>query len=153
MPVLGLCLDLANMTTFPISMKSSSGCQFAFVGTHIVSLLYNVLLKAICPSYLKIRSEFLDATQSSVLSSSENIILKILKHSYESYSKSFAVQTALLWNALPVTIRKAQSLNSFKSLFTAITLASRTLFLSHYSYAFVILPIFLFSYIFLYIFL
>jgi hypothetical protein len=40
---------------------------------------------------------------------------------FSSYGKSFTVQAALLWNALPISARKSQSLDTFKKTGTNIT--------------------------------
>jgi hypothetical protein len=63
--------------------------------THIVSLLYNVLLNSKYPSYFKEHFKFLDNTHSRVLRSSENLRLKIPVHSSSCYGKCFTVQATL----------------------------------------------------------
>ncbi|XP_045446959.1 uncharacterized protein LOC123655168 [Melitaea cinxia] len=82
--------------------------------THVLSLLYSILFNPILPSYLKERFEFLCDSHNRSLRSSENLTLKIGKHSTAFYSKSFCIEAARLWNTLPFHIRRATSLESFK---------------------------------------
>ncbi|KAJ8711529.1 hypothetical protein PYW07_014674 [Mythimna separata] len=83
---------------------------------HILSLLYNVLFSPFTPLYLKKRFEFLCNSHSKLLRSSENLRLKMPIHTTTFFDKSFTVQAARLWNDLPVTIKRAQSLPVFKKL-------------------------------------
>ncbi|XP_022838102.1 uncharacterized protein LOC111365135 [Spodoptera litura] len=82
--------------------------------THILSLLYSILFNQFAPSYLKERFKFLNDAHSRSLRSSANLRLEMAQHSSKFYSKSFTVQAVRLWNALPVSIRQAQSLAAFK---------------------------------------
>lgn len=83
---------------------------------HILNLLYCVLFNPATPSYLKQRFQFLHSTHSRNLRSSQNLILSIPSHTTNFYGSSFTVQAARLWNALPLDVRKAQSLPIFKGL-------------------------------------
>ena len=82
--------------------------------THILSLLYNVLFNPTTPLYLKERFKFLHDTHAKFLRSSEDLRLEMPIHSTTHYDKSFTVQAVRLWNALPIPIRKAQSIGCFK---------------------------------------
>lgn len=81
---------------------------------HILSILYKVLFYPSPPSYLKSRFVFLGDSHEKSLRSSENLTLKMPVHSTTFLDKSFTVQAIRLWNALPLTIRRAQSLPVFK---------------------------------------
>lgn len=83
---------------------------------HILSLLFNVLFNPAAPSYLKERFQFLGVTHTKFLRSSENLKLSIRKHSTCFYDKSFTIQAARLWNALPVEARRAKTPGQFKRL-------------------------------------
>ncbi|CAH2109011.1 unnamed protein product [Euphydryas editha] len=82
---------------------------------HVLSLLYCVLFHAKTPTYLKEKIEFL-GTHNKVLRSAENLTLRVPVHNTKFYKTSFAVQAVQLWNALPLKIRQAQTLTSFKNL-------------------------------------
>ncbi|KAJ8728054.1 hypothetical protein PYW08_016439 [Mythimna loreyi] len=99
------------------SVLSSSGCQSAFAGMLIFYRCFTVsCLFPQPPFYLKEHFRFLHDTHSRHLRSSENLTLLMPSHSTKFCDKSFAVQAVRLWNALPLAIRQAQSLNSFKNL-------------------------------------
>lgn len=83
---------------------------------HILSLLYTVLFNPSSPSYLKRRFEFIRDTHTISLRSTDNMQLMMPVHSTRFYDHSFTVQAIRLWNALPVRIRHAETLNSFKRL-------------------------------------
>ncbi|CAK1591293.1 unnamed protein product [Parnassius mnemosyne] len=83
---------------------------------HILSLLYNVLFNPSYPSYLKDRFEFLHYSHSKVLRSSENFTLKMPAHNTKFLDRSFTIQAVRLWNALPLSVRRAQSLSVFQKL-------------------------------------
>lgn len=83
--------------------------------THILCLLYSVLFNPFSPRYLKDRFEYLHSLNSRSLRSSENLLLKTPGHCSSFYDDSFTVQAVRLWNALPVEIRRATSLDIFKS--------------------------------------
>lgn len=68
------------------------------------------------PFYLKDRFQFLCDTHSRSLRSSENLQLSIRMHSTSFFNKSFTIQAARLWNALPIDVRRAQTLPTFKKL-------------------------------------
>ncbi|CAH2102081.1 unnamed protein product [Euphydryas editha] len=80
---------------------------------HMLSLLYCVLFSPSSPTYLKRKFEFI-GEHSKVLRSSENLTLRLPVHKTKYFHKSFEVQAILLWNALPLNIRKADSLEIFK---------------------------------------
>lgn len=84
--------------------------------THILSLLYNILFNPSTPHYLKSRFEYLHSSHSLSMSlrSSENFLLKPPWRRTSFYDHSFSAQAVRLWNALPVDIRRAQTLNAFK---------------------------------------
>lgn len=85
---------------------------------HILSLLYCVLFKPTSPLYLKNKFEFVGdhSIHSKVLRSSQNLTLRMPVHKTKYYRGSFVVQAIILWNTLPLHIRKAQSIASFKKL-------------------------------------
>ncbi|CAH2095156.1 unnamed protein product [Euphydryas editha] len=80
---------------------------------HILSLLYCVLFSPTSPTYMKEKFEFI-GDHSKVLRSSENLTLRLPMHKTKFFKQSFEVQAILLWNALPLSIRKAESLDIFK---------------------------------------
>lgn len=82
--------------------------------SHILSILYNILFNPSTPFYLKERFRFLQCSSYS-LRSSENLLLTTPEHCTIFYNSSFTVQAVHLWNALPTSIKRAQSLNSFKA--------------------------------------
>lgn len=81
---------------------------------HILSLLYNILFNPSSPQYLKERFEYLSASNSLCLRSSENLMLKFPPHTTSFYDRSFSVEAVRLWNALPLDTKRAPSLNVFK---------------------------------------
>lgn len=83
--------------------------------THILSLLYCLLFNPKTPCYLKERFELLSNIHDRSLRSDSNLMLKIPSHTSSFYTNSFSVQAVRLWNALPIYIRRAQSLDTFKS--------------------------------------
>lgn len=82
---------------------------------HILSLLYSILFNPLFPSYLRERFEFLHSSNTFSLRSSDNLSLKTPSHCSSFYDKSFTVQAVRLWNSLPVDIRQAPSLHTFKT--------------------------------------
>lgn len=82
---------------------------------HILTLLYNILFNPLTPIYLKERFQFMHSSHQLNLRSSETLQLKIPVHTTTFYDRSFSVQAARLWNALPVSARQAQTLSSFKN--------------------------------------
>ena len=80
---------------------------------HTLSLLYCVLHNEKSPPYLKEMFEFLGA-HTNKLRSSENLALRIPRHSSRFYEHSFAVRATKLWNDLPLNIRRSISLSIFK---------------------------------------
>lgn len=84
--------------------------------THILSLLYNILFNPSTPPYLKELFRFTHVTHSLNLRSSETLLLKMPVHTTSFYDKSFTVQAIRLWNALPLDIKRAKSLQIFKSM-------------------------------------
>lgn len=83
---------------------------------HLLSLLYAVLFNPSTPIYLKERFQYLSSSHSLSLRSSDNLLLNVPLHSSNFYSKSFTVHSIKLWNILPVDIRLARTLVSFKRL-------------------------------------
>lgn len=83
---------------------------------HVLSLLYNILFFPPTPSYLKERFEFLHLSNDFSLRSSCTRQLKTPTSSTTFYQNSFTIRAARLWNALPVDIRHAQSINLFKNM-------------------------------------
>lgn len=84
--------------------------------THILSLLYNILFNPTTPHYLKERFKFFHDTHSRPVRSSEELKLEMPQHASRAFDRSFTVLAVRLWNALPLTVRQAQSLASFKVL-------------------------------------
>ncbi|CAK1577919.1 unnamed protein product [Parnassius mnemosyne] len=84
--------------------------------THILSTLYSVLFNPSTPHYLKDRFQYLSLTHNRFLRSSVNLSLSTPSHSSSFFKKSFTVTAVRLWNSLPLHIRRAQSLHSFKCL-------------------------------------
>ncbi|CAG4937325.1 unnamed protein product [Colias eurytheme] len=82
--------------------------------THILHLLYKVLFYRNTPSYLKDKFQYL-CTHGLNLRSHETLSLCIPTHK-SFYNSSFTVKAIKLWNDLPVTIRKAQTFETFKRL-------------------------------------
>ncbi|KAG7302626.1 hypothetical protein JYU34_012573 [Plutella xylostella] len=82
--------------------------------THILSLLYSILFNPAYPDYLKERFHFRHESHSRGLRSSQNLRLNIPPHTTKFFSDSFTIQAITLWNDLPLSIRKAPSLASFK---------------------------------------
>lgn len=91
---------------------------------HILSLLYNILFNPLTPRYLKERFNFLHNANVLNLRSSENLALSMPQHGTVFYDHSFSVKAVRLWNLLPVTIRRAQSLSTFKSQVKSFYLAN-----------------------------
>lgn len=82
--------------------------------THILSLLCTILFNPTAPRYLKDRFNYLYSSSTYSLRSSENLALTTPSHGTSFYDDSFSVQAVSLWNKLPVSIRRAQSLPVFK---------------------------------------
>lgn len=82
--------------------------------THVLSLLYCVLFDPHTPAYLKERFEF-QRNEFKNLRSLDNLSLRIPLQKKNYYHSSFTCQAIRLWNSLPLDIKKAQSLNCFKS--------------------------------------
>lgn len=82
---------------------------------HVLSLLYTILFHSSTPGYLKDRFEFLFSLNNRNLRSSENLLLKFPSHNQSFYGNSFSVHAVRLWNALPLEIKQASSLFSFKN--------------------------------------
>lgn len=82
--------------------------------SHILSLLYSILIIPSSPRYLKERFQFLCSGHSLRLRSSETLELEMPAHTTAFYDSSFTIQAIRLWNDLPVSVRHARSLNSFK---------------------------------------
>lgn len=82
--------------------------------SHILSFLYNVLMNPSSPSYLRERFRFRDI-MGERLRAGTNLSLVIPVHCTKTYSDSFTVHGARLWNRLPTDVRKAPSVASFKN--------------------------------------
>lgn len=83
--------------------------------SHILSALYCVLFSPNTPDYLKQRFQYKFLNhQDRFLRSNENLSLSVPSYTSSFYSKSFTAVAVRLWNSLPVTIRRAQTLDSFK---------------------------------------
>lgn len=82
--------------------------------SHILCLLYNILFNPCSPHYLKERFQFLYDSHPRTLRSSETLQLITPTHSSSYYGNSFTVQAVYLWNELPVAIRRAKTISSFK---------------------------------------
>ena len=82
--------------------------------THVLCLLYNILFNQFSPSYLKERFKFLCELHDLSLRSKNTLSLKIPCHSSSFYTNSFAVKSVRLWNSLPITVRQAKTLKTFK---------------------------------------
>ncbi|CAG9137695.1 unnamed protein product [Plutella xylostella] len=81
--------------------------------THILNMLFNVLNNPSSPQYLKSKFSFL-CSHGRALRSTENKMLSVPDRNAASYSDSFAVKAACLWNTLPVNVRLSPSLATFK---------------------------------------
>lgn len=82
--------------------------------THVLSLLYCVLFDPRAPTYLKERFEF-QLNQYKHLRSTDNLSLRIPRQNKNFYHCSFTCHAIRLWNSLPLCIKKATSLLSFKT--------------------------------------
>ncbi|KAG7310994.1 hypothetical protein JYU34_003847 [Plutella xylostella] len=83
--------------------------------THILNILYSVLNNPSSPQYLKCKFSFLCShSQGRALRSVENKLLSIPDHNAASYSDSFAMKAACLWNSLPEEVRQSPSMATFK---------------------------------------
>lgn len=79
--------------------------------SHILNLLYSVLFNPSTPPYLKERFTYL----SSVRPSREYLLVPP-PSSTKYYTDSFTFRAVRLWNSLPLDIRCAKTLQSFKTL-------------------------------------
>lgn len=92
--------------------------------SHILHLLYSILFHPNTPSYLKDRFELLGSQHELSLRSAAKQILQVPLHKSDSYHSSFTITAITLWNQLPLTIRQAQSLATFKTLLKKYYLSS-----------------------------
>lgn len=81
---------------------------------NVLTLLYKVLLSSNSPSYLRDRFQFRTAAGDR-LRSGTNLSLVIPIHSTQTFTDSFTVHAARLWNHLPTHIRFCPSVTSFKT--------------------------------------
>ncbi|CAH2242725.1 jg11454 [Pararge aegeria aegeria] len=88
---------------------------------HVLSLLYCVLFNPKTPSYLKEKFDFVGLPAD--LRSCRMLTLHMPFHKTKFYKLSFTVQAIELWNALPLNIREAKSLETFKNAVKAYYLA------------------------------
>lgn len=83
---------------------------------HILTLVFNILFNPTTPRYLKCHLNYVYDSHSRDLRSSEGLTLSHPEFNSPSFfGRSFAVQAVRLWNTLPLKIRKAPSLESFKT--------------------------------------
>ena len=83
--------------------------------THILTLLYNILYSPNSPRYLKERFEYLRLSTSDNLRSDTYRRLLTPAHSSSFYDNSFTVHAVTLWKALPLTVRPAKTLPTFRN--------------------------------------
>ena len=95
----------AQLEWLPIHLRRNS---------HILFLLFSVLFNPNTPSYLKERFCFLSETHSRSLRSSQSLLLHSSSHTSHYYHSSFTIKAVELWNSLPLSVKQAQTLNSFK---------------------------------------
>lgn len=82
---------------------------------HILHLLYSILFLPSSPRYLKERFNFLHTTHALSLRSSDNLLLQAPVSGTSFYHCSFTSEAVRLWNPLPLEIKRARSLESFKN--------------------------------------
>ena len=87
---------------------------------HIACILYQCLHCPYFPAYLKSRFSTLSASHSINTRSGNNRTLAIPQYSLSIYSNSFTVAATRLWNELPISLRNARSLNTFKKGYKAL---------------------------------
>lgn len=95
-----------KLNWLPIRMRRNS---------HILSLLYSALFNPTSPVYLKEKFHFLSDSSGGRLRSSHNLALGIPDHQSHKFAKSFAMKAVVLWNSLPESVRKSQSIAVFKN--------------------------------------
>ncbi|CAG4951495.1 unnamed protein product [Colias eurytheme] len=103
---------------------------------HTLHLLYSILFHPSTPSYLKSNFHYL-ASESYTLRSSNNFLLRFPVHGSKLFGTSFTVSGIRLWNALPETIRGAQTIRSLlgkKCLKTTIYLYKYCMYIVYYMY-------------------
>ena len=81
---------------------------------HVLSLLYSILFNRYSPVYLKERFVFRSSVLNRSLRISHDLSLDMPPHSTDFYSNSFTIHAVRLWNSLPISIRQASSIHSFK---------------------------------------
>lgn len=81
---------------------------------HIISLLYSTLFHSKSPGYLKKRFEYNANSHEFSLRSSYTLSLNMPTHSTDFYDLSFTVHATRLWNSLPIAVRTAKTLETFK---------------------------------------
>lgn len=80
---------------------------------HILTFLYKILFYAGAPSYLHERLQL--RVVDDRLRSCGSRQLDIPMHNSNTYTNSFTVKAAMLWNSLPTQVRMAPSVDSFRS--------------------------------------
>ena len=79
-----------------------------------VSIMMYKSLNSLAPDYMMDLFNKISESHSRNLRSVENDLLMIPFSKTRSYDRSFAIQGAKQWNSLPIDIRHAPSLDSFK---------------------------------------
>lgn len=86
---------------------------------HLVNMVYNCIHDPNYPTYLTDRLILLSKSHTRATRSAETLCLKIPNYNMSSFSNSFSVSAARLWNNLPVKLRKAPTASSFKRAYSA----------------------------------
>ena len=79
-----------------------------------LTTLFSLLFSPNPPSYLTSHFQYLSTNHAKYLRSSNNRLLQCPSHRSDFLHSTFFVQSVLLWNALPLEIRMANSRLSFK---------------------------------------
>ena len=82
--------------------------------SRILCLLYSILNNPLSPLYLKDQFMFVCQSHDRSLRSSNNLTLYFPRHHSNFLSKSFTLQAARLWNALPIEIKLSSTKTLFK---------------------------------------
>lgn len=80
---------------------------------HTLSLLFSTLNNPCAPLYLRERFDFL-CSHGVQLRSADTLVLAIPSHTSSSYTRSFTVNAARMWNSLPIDLRMSPSPFVFK---------------------------------------
>ncbi|KAJ8710105.1 hypothetical protein PYW07_009471 [Mythimna separata] len=79
-----------------------------------LTTLFSLLHSPTPPSYLITHFQYLCSSHAKNLRSSNNLLLLCPSHTSDFVHSSFYIQSILLWNALPLDIRTAESRYAFK---------------------------------------